>query len=1027
MSHPVLVKIDTIKMHEIADVVCKLGDKYYNSFFYYRDKTPVEPRDDVDRFFVKIEQGLLEIDGKLVSGILFHDNNPIPLNKIDDKKLMRFIKGELIDSLGDFYNGAWKSDSKSENIKIEKKLKSKPGAGVMFINNQKTLQHITTGTIKLDGKFYSITMLYPRDSWSRYESISKKVVTRESDLNLVFDKCISCQLHRDEFGPNGVKVICLLNSELETDPTDNLDMLLFIEEKETSSELVELSGERLKKLLEYSLIDYPNNPLPKYRVKSDNFELTSESVNNIIPSGFTIPENKNYLHVIEPIFKNILTILSKSLNSTKDNPLEVDSLARMVSFWKKYAFDRMDEIMETARTTVFDKDSISSCPYLSMEILKKWNNFKFNWKLVTINKAISDRDILTNPDYPWDPETVYTERTLSSGFYKYKKIRVPSDYYSKEMDEPIKWSEMEILMSPEEPRDYSRKKINIEATEATEATESNEVSEVSEEDINKAITLIMEEYPDYFQDPSQSFLNGIRKVVVQMIADEGLFILNDFIFPEDENFKESVDDYKLLFDREKRVDPEPTEDDPYSVRDILENLKISKNRYSSDLDVYYDRIKVSNLSKAFVKNRNEYVAFLKSCNNSDYGIEKCVFFDFQDPIKYPNAFSSKNVTSVLCSSGRLTVEYVIEHPKLKWKASDLIKCLPVEYCLENLLFYPNRLKLSFLESTKFPVDKSIEDIHLELLEQDSVLIKKFSSNNEIRTNYDIVFQYPHLNWDMKFWFSSNAPSHIKTMIKENKKKMSENDSIYYSSQLDDRDDKDDREEESFLEKYVDFMSWKFLITSEGAKVLAEYAGKSIDLTDFDSKTEWDREIMVTNIIKTNKDLLNILADHIPKEMILKNNKTRWYAPNSINMERLISSFQKELGSDEGLFLTCLFISKNILEYKYSNCIESIISDMIESLFLEIIKWRLLNSTESRLSIYESLVEYSLISLIIKNRILDFSRNRYGESKFFSKLVTEFSMEEIGSSKYKHIDTIYNKYNEYLSEKKYQESLNNLYK
>ena len=1015
MSRQLLVKFETLKMHEIANVVCNLEDKYYNSFFYYQNETPVEPREEVDRFFTGFERGVLESDGKLISGILFHDNNPITLEQLDGKIIKRFITEELIDSLEYFYNGAWRSDSKLENLKLSKKMKSKSGVGVMLIKNAKILHHITTGTIKLDGKFYNVTMLYPRDKNSPYESISKEVVPRESDLNLIFDKCILCQLHRDEFGPNGVKVVCILNSEIETEAIDNLDTLFTI--KQISTELVELSEERLKELLEYSLADYPNHPLPKYRIKSDNFKLTAESINNIIPSGFTI--SKNYLHVIEPLFKNILSILSKNLDTTiKNDTKSIENLARIITFWKKYAFDRMDEIMETARTTVFDKDSISSCPYLSIEILKKWNNFKFNWRLVTKNNAIYDRDILTNPDYPWDPEAVYSERVLSTGFYKYKGIRIPSDYYSKEMDEPIKWSEIEILMSPEEPRDYSRKPD-------TEVTESNEILEVPESDINEAITLIMEEHPDYFQDPSQSFLDGVRKVVVQMISDDGLFILDDFIFPEDEDedVKESIDDYKSLFDREKRVDPEPTEDDPYSVRDILDEFKTSKDRFLTGLSVYRDRIKVSNISKAFIKNRNEYIAFLASCKSYDYGIEKCVFFDFQDSITYPNAFSGGSVASTLCSSGKLTLEYVIEHPELKWKESELVKCLPLEYCLENLLFYSNRLKLSFLESTKFLVDKSIEDIHSELLEQDLALIKEFSSRDEIKNDYDIVFQYPHLNWDTKYWYSSNMSSHMKTMVKESKKKMSEDDAMCHSLRLD-REDREENEEDLFLEKYADFISWKFLITSEGAKLLSEYSGKSIDLTDFDLKTEWDREVIVINIIKTNKDLLNILADHIPKEMILKNNKTRWYAPHSINMERLISSYQTELGSDEGLFLTCLFISKNILGYRYSNSTERIICDMIETLFLEIIEWRLLNSTESRSSIYESLVEYSLISLIISNRILDISRDRYDESKFFSKLVAKFSMEDIGNSKYKYIDTIYNKYNEHFSSKKYQEDLDN---
>lgn len=995
MSRQILAKIETDNLHEIPNVICNVDGQYYQSFFYYDDNTPVKKREDVDRVFQRVEIGSIETNGKIIQGLLLHNNVPLPSDQLNYDSVVKFIKGKQIDSLNDFSNACWKGKTKLENIKLLKQMGSRFGS--IFIS-QRLISglHKTTGYVNLDGKLYLAQMFYKDDT---------KPVVPHNVETLIFDKYLSCFLHRSD---EQIKVICLIDSHEFSDPEDAkvpLDVLFFNNEKKEKRERAPpdfLSDEKLNKVLEFASSDYPDHPLPKYVNKNHKIDLNLFDFGSMIHPGFTLSENDEHLKPIYVILQHIIDFETKSRiseapvtsgdsgdssvveNSVATEPTKSNvDMTDMITFWKEYAFKRMDEIMELARTNPFDKDSISSSPYLSIAILKKWNNFKFNWNLVTNNKGITDRDILANPDFQWDNYVLYSERILPAGFYKYKGIRVPEDYYCDEMNLPFEWTEMEILLSPEEPRVYTNKLIaSLREKDRDGEEEFPDEVPVEESDINDAITLIMSEYPDYFQDSAPTFLEGIRKVVIEMIESNGLFILDDFVFPEDEGVKKSYDD---IISKIKTILPEPTEDDPYSVRDIVEKLK-EGDTFCSGSNIYSKRIGFPSYSKIYVKNRKEYVEYLQSVKKDERSteVQNCVFFELEDPINYPGAFYLDHMQTMV-SSGKLTLDYILSHPDLKWRASQLVKCLPIDYCIENLLFYPGRLRLSFLESNKFSGDLSAEEIHEELLKQDKEVMLEFSTR--LGENHDLMFQYPDLNWTTKHLFSSDLPPQIKATMKKT-------DDLGLSLWR-------DKNNYSF-ENSVEFLSWKYFISLEGATMLVDYIGKRVDLTDFESKTEWDREMIVTNIIKTNKDLLQLLSDTIPSTMIVKNNKTKWIAPQNVNISKLIESYH---GND--LLMLIIFISETILPYRYGNLINDIFK-MINLLICKITEWRLNNTDEDRSLIYESFVG----SIFAFKKILEvFNTGVFSIlDRYVQDIIdtgSKFTLSDIGRSKYSWIIDYFN--------------------
>ena len=64
----------------------------------------------------------------------------------------------------------------------------------------------------------------------------------------------------------------------------------------------------------------------------------------------------------------------KGNNSKFQNEIEI-----AIKFWKEYSYQKMKEIMENSH--IYNKDSISSCKFLSMRIIKEYPSFEWNFDI----------------------------------------------------------------------------------------------------------------------------------------------------------------------------------------------------------------------------------------------------------------------------------------------------------------------------------------------------------------------------------------------------------------------------------------------------------------------------------------------------------------------------------------------------------------------------------------------------------------------------------------------------------------------
>lgn len=719
----------------------------------------------------------------------------------------------------------------------------------------------------------------------------------------------------------------------------------------------------VEELLEFSSEDYPFLPLPEPKVRSDDYKEIIFS--NFFPEKFEVPEN---LILSKSVFESF--ILAKTSPS--------ENLEKQVKFWKKYAYDRMSEIMENARTNPYDMDSISACPYLSVEILNEYNNVKYNWEIVTRNFFITNRDILNNPDLPWDEISLYNHRNLPKGFYQYKGIK-----YLREFDPEesflIKTSKYDTFLSPIEPREYPIKEDEI----------------INNEEVSTALQLIKDTSPEYFVSSSKVFIKEIEKIIAEMIKTNGTFILDDFVFPVGYfNDDEEIDD-KDVFSI-----PEPTEDDPYSVRNSIKSIKENGlSKYSKEGRFYFSKIGLS--IEYLVKNRAEYLELLNSGEVTHYYINpvcECVFFEPEDFYKYNKNFTSdtsdSSFSNVMSTSGKLTLEYYLEHQDIDWNIEDLVKCLPVEYVIRNLLFYPNRLKFDskLIDDYYTNVSKLRENI----LHVDEKLIGLFSSREDVReSDYDIFYKYPMIEWKLKDYNDTHS------QLNKFKSMTSNFDKINYKLPI--------TKLNPFLYNF-NTLSWDYIISYQGVREFCESFEKTIDFDEFETKTNEEKKDVILNFVKMSKELMIFFADIIPSSFICKNKKTKWIAPYYVNIDRLFKSYIEETGSFDGFFLLLTMF----VNYSFSNHnvnITTVITKQLKQLFGKLIK-DMYENNEDKSYVYEFFVKNSVL---LANFDRNFNiQNTLTEFEFpttvgtYVKISDIFTFEDIVNSKYPNFSII-NKY------------------
>lgn len=710
----------------------------------------------------------------------------------------------------------------------------------------------------------------------------------------------------------------------------------------------------IESIMEHAAVDYPFLPLPEPRVKVNDFVLTKSIP--VIPEDFVPPEDKK---IYLDIFKDVV---SNSSTKTSDS---------QVRFWRKYAYERMSEIMETARTTPYDMDSISSSPYLSIRILNEYNNVKYNWVLVTSNYAIMNRDILNNPDFPWDPESLYSNRILPKGFYIYKGIKVPRDFSADECFGNDKEDDSTMLTSDEVIRDYSSY-LPIESEVKVEI-----------QDIEDSLEMIKEEYPEYFEDASENFLVSIRESIIEMIKSEGTFILDDFVFPSS-NIEKVREDKEIDVDVDslsckKIVLPEPTKEDPYSVRDVIDEINNYELPNYSSQHIHYK--KVIGIDLFFVKNRSEYLKVLENFKPKSYSyqVEKCVFFEPGDVIRFPLAFNfpRKSFASIVVNSRKMSLEYFLENPDINFSLSDLVRCLPVEYVVKNLLFYPNRLKLG---SFHFNKGLKVQNFHNEMLKLDSYLMSIFTDRSDfIHDDYEIIYKYPMINWKLNLY--KPIPQLRKFYVgqfPEEKKHLPF----------------DFEKKDPFIDNF-DFYSFDYIISSEGVRMFSNYSGKKIDFEEFESKTVEEKKDTILKIVKTKKELLQLFSDIIPISYISVNKKTKWFAPNSINYHRLFNSYIEEFGNFEGFFVFLKFFDR-ISERTYAI---KVVMDNMKELFSLSIK-QMYETSENKSSIYEYFVKASLVIISLDMAIFNYDKFLPTYKLDYLMTISEmFTIEDVSNSQF----------------------------
>lgn len=753
-------------------------------------------------------------------------------------------------------------------------------------------------------------------------------------------------------------------------------------------------NETIEELLSSASTDYPFLPLQEYKKKLESSDITYDDFKLADDLLKIDPSNVNL---------NMISNFIKYRNSKKEVNFE-----KIINFWKQYSLERMTEIME--KSSLFDKDSISSCPYLSIGIIKKYPLFKWNWSLVTENGSIYARDILCNPDLDWD-ESGLIGRNLPKGFFEYKNVNRKL-YDISEYPEKIEWKEIDILLSPEEPPEYpSNQKIDIQ---------------IDEKDINDAIDLIKEEVPELFEEENETLLDKIRLQVIENIKEnDGTFVLNDFILPEEDEKNVINESSNLFWERKKLVLPEPTEDDPYSVRDIIKNFKegIKDNFYlDNEAHKYYDeKIKLKSNDDFYVQNRKEYELYIANHKASFlYSAEECVFFEFEDVERYPKAFFyklKKNATEVYANSGKLTLEYVLEHPDLEWKANDLVKALPIDYVIKNLLFYPDRIKLPFIVDNKFLPIIETDKIRLELLIQDKKLMKTFCDRENKELDGDIFFQYPHipLNYDGLF---IDIPCHLKNKVDEAKKLRDEK----IKKEIQDQDDvlvldenllklkaKNKSEDKiDHLNIFPDFKeiedlslySWEYFRTKEGIqKLLKITKNKILKVDKFMEFSDLNKDISIFSLIVKSAYLMETLSDVIPIGIINGVKANRMIAPNYVSLHKIFEFYKKTFENTHEFWILYIFLQKNriigTLSKELINVFEIVIKDKYDSV-------------KDKTIAYEFFVDIlPIIFEIYKNLNMDyFSLSPYSpEVKKIISITSMFTIEEIGRSKYSYPEKI----------------------
>lgn len=354
--------------------------------------------------------------------------------------------------------------------------------------------------------------------------------------------------------------------------------------------------------------------------KIDNDMLFLENLNEFTPCSTNIKDD-----FYESIFFKVVDIFKQGNSEIKETKEKTDEsdvvdlikfvgfnddskIIQIIEFWKEFAYNKMKMIMENS-DVYFDSETISNCPYLSMRIIKEYPDFNWDWSSVSSNGGITNIDILQNPKLPWTKEIC--ERRLPISFFIYLNFDLTQCSY---LEENFEYSNIERLISPGEIPDYPfdgfYKELDITAERL-----NNYINEL--EDVNG------------FSEVKDIMKNELKRQIIKILD------INDGYFAkEDIDFTGYISNRYLNRKSNNNVLdnlPEPSEDDPFSLRFIVAKIK-NKTASLREQDYYKDKIKFR-FDKFPIKNRSEYILLLEELKaKRDFvaDIEKCPFFQKED-------------------------------------------------------------------------------------------------------------------------------------------------------------------------------------------------------------------------------------------------------------------------------------------------------------------------------------------------------------------------------------------------------------
>lgn len=648
---------------------------------------------------------------------------------------------------------------------------------------------------------------------------------------------------------------------------------------------------------------------------------------------------------------------------------QLPSTENVIKLQKEFSYFQMKKIMENA--SLYTRESISSCTYLSIDIINEYNNFKFDWDLVTNNCQITNRDILLNPDLPWNLSILDLEREdIPYSFFIYRKFK-SIEHHNKNCT----FTDVELLISQGEIKpEVLNSNINVDEIDVKEAYELL-LSEDPE---------LFEGYPEDFEDTSDSKAEDLKEKIRKVISTYGVFLIDDFNMIEEDKKNDEGEDFVNIFN------------------------KISKN-FSSDKEK-----DLCNVVEYPITNRDEYLAYLELLTSNNLSpsvnLANCKFFELNDMLKYMTLFldcmrnylkeDNKSIISYkkdyefdsmrtfLISKKILTVEFMnLTNNIFNWiKYSDFTDAFDTNFIFENLLFWQNRIKVlpnCCLNVTRFTTLRnfSTEFLISELEKFDEELMKYFITSKKSNIVH-LTLQYPDIfvptlkkiDSTNKYNMFKYTPYFFQKLFKKSDKELKMKDDIFSYSNI-----------------IYSFFTYEDLLSYE---VLKKY----LTIEQFELMSEEEKNAKVITLLKKDKKFREDNSYLIPDDIKRTIKLVKFEAPCNINFNELQKFFYEEFTGEKNLIDCYCYLSVN-----YHN---NFLEDVLYNYAIYILIYGLKDESLDKSKLLNN---FCLIYFSFKKSDKCDTSFVYFKLKELKELFNYFDLELIRNSEYPIAEEFFNNY------------------